>query len=220
MDELLEGLKVAAANGCGHSDTILESPLRLAFLNSAGSVARYLMTNTTVLVKSIEPFLAWEPRSQELLQMLIDKGWSINKHDKDIGDGPGGSLLHYVCADVSLVSWALDNGVRPNNSMPTDPYRCPPLLDTVARRGSEASFKLLASKGARRGFRILHSAVDAAFDSSEPRLEMVEYLVDNLNLDVNALDAPLPNRCPTLLYSKMVWQRQREHRSLLVGMRC
>jgi len=52
------------------------------------------------------------------------------------------------------------------------------------------SLELLASKGARRGFRTLHSAVDAAFDGSELRLEMVRYLIDDLNLDVNALDAP------------------------------
>lgn len=74
--------------------------------------------------------------------------------------------------------------------MPTDPYRCPPLLDTVARKGSVASFKLLESRGARRGFRTLHSAVDVAFDGNEPQLDMVKYLVDGLNLDVNALDAP------------------------------
>lgn len=139
--------------------------------------------------------------------MLIDKGWDINKHDKDVGDGPGESLLHYVCADVTLVSWALENGARPDDSMPTNSYRCPPLLDTVARRGSVASFKLLASKGARRGFRTLHSAVDAAFDGSESRLEMVRYLVDDLNLDVNALDAPeeLPNHWGTPLCYAARW---------------
>lgn len=48
VDELLEGLNVAADKGCGHDVTILESPLRLAFLNSAISVARYLMTNSDV----------------------------------------------------------------------------------------------------------------------------------------------------------------------------
>lgn len=185
----------------------LEQPLRLAFLNSAVSVARYLMTNTSVSVKSIGPSLAWEPRSRELLQLLIDEGWDMNKHDTDIGDGHGKSLLHCVCGDEALVSWALENGARPDDPMLTDPYRCPPLLDTVARRGSVVSFKLLESKGARRGFRTLHSAVDTAFDGSELRLEMVRYLVDDLNLDVNALDAPeeLPNHRGTPLCCAARW---------------
>ncbi|KAG9604469.1 hypothetical protein KCU77_g1522, partial [Aureobasidium melanogenum] len=207
VDELLEGLNASAAKGCGHDATILERPLRLAFLNSAVSVARYLMTNTSVSVNSIGPSLAWKLVSWELLQILIDKGWDINKHDTDMGDGHGESLLHYVCEDETPVSWALENGARPDDPMPTDPYECRPLLDTIARKGSVASFKLPTSEGARRGFRTLHSAVDAAFDGTELRLEMIRYLVDDVTLDVIALDAPgeLPNYWGTPLCYAARW---------------
>ncbi|KEQ60579.1 uncharacterized protein M437DRAFT_68116 [Aureobasidium melanogenum CBS 110374] len=100
-----------------------------------------------------------------------------------------------------LVSWALENGARPDDPMLTDPYRCPPLLDTVARRGSVVSFKLPQSKGARRGLRTLHSAVDTAFDVSESRIEMVRNLVDDLNLIVNALDGPEESQTAGVLHS-------------------
>lgn len=54
------------------------------------------MANTSVSVKSMEPSLAWEPRSRELLQTLVEKGWDMNKYDTDMGDKYGESLLHHV----------------------------------------------------------------------------------------------------------------------------
>ncbi len=84
----------------------------------------------------------------------------------------------------------------------------PPLLEDAASKDTVATFELLRSKGAAMGWRVLHKAVASAVsrETREPTREklplsdgeltpedplaMVRHLVDNLKLDVNALDCP------------------------------
>jgi hypothetical protein len=94
--------------------------------------------------------------------------------------------------------------------------RPPMLLDTCARFGSVETFKLIHSRGAKLGRRTLHLTVHGAADmgvdpnrpgseqtykwdtenrkAGEPskwmsdRAEMLRYLVDELHVDVNAMD--------------------------------
>ncbi len=109
-------------------------------------------------------------------------------------------LLQLVCDDEPLARWCLDHGASVHDEHP-DPYRSPPLLEVAASVGSVATFNLLRSRGAQLGRRTLHCAVrGAARSRDEPeqrlaRMAMVKYLVDEVGLDVNALDTDsrMPN---------------------------
>ena len=88
--------------------------------------------------------------------------------------------------------WCLDHGASVEDEHP-DPYRCPPLLELVAARNTVEVFKLLQSLRAQLGPRTLHYAASAAaFHHDDEyqaiRMAMVKYLVDELGLDVNAMD--------------------------------
>lgn len=89
--------------------------------------------------------------------------------------------------------WCLDHGAIAEDQQP-DPYKNIPLLEMVAGRNTVDIFRLLRSRGAQLGPRTLHRAVGAAAGSSDDnerlpvRMAMVKYLVDELGLDVNAMD--------------------------------
>ncbi|KAJ9414375.1 hypothetical protein QL093DRAFT_2468103 [Fusarium oxysporum] len=90
-----------------------------------------------------------------------------------------------------------------------------PLLETCAVRGSVATFRFLQSKGALLGHRTLHRAAgEAASFGADPftyqevhdqavgddagarneRAEMLVFLVDEMKLDINAMDSTVPYR--------------------------
>ena len=87
-----------------------------------------------------------------------------------------------------------------------DPYKCPPLLEIVAGRGTVKTFSFLRSLGAQLGPRTSHEAARAAALNDDNkrlpiRTAMVQYLVDDLKLDINAMDTEgqLPNHWGTPL---------------------
>ena len=100
--------------------------------------------------------------------------------------------MNYLAESPSLIQWCLDHGAHvtypESDSAPT-----PPVLEIVAKRGTLDTFKLLREKGAPLGKRTLHRATEAAAYADTPekldqRLKMVRFLVEEVGLDVNAMD--------------------------------
>lgn len=147
-----------------------------------------------------------------ILQSLVSSGWDINQHDAGDCNVYSKKLLHYVCDDESLVSWALDHDYHPGACVPDHPSRCLPLLDTVALKGSVGTYELLASLGAPRDLRTLHMAVSSCTNSNNSRMAMVKFLVDELEFDVNGLDTPgcLPDNWDTPLCYAARWRSGHE----------
>ncbi|KAF2485057.1 hypothetical protein BDY17DRAFT_95911 [Neohortaea acidophila] len=114
--------------------------------------------------------------------------------------------------------------VYPRGQPPIDPNfitvelrNCPPLLERAAAYSTVATFDLLRSHGAPMGWRALHLAVqeathpwltgrpdstrelmsdrehDKAYTYAE-RMAMVRHLVEDVGLDVNALDQPVTQK--------------------------
>ncbi|THX69988.1 hypothetical protein D6D04_10080 [Aureobasidium pullulans] len=189
----------------------LEESFLTAIVQESRSVVRHLLVHTEA-VRVIQPkHLSVNP-SRWVLESLISRGWDINQHDADNGIGYGRKLLHHVCDDESLVPWALDHGYQPDACTLDHSCSCPPLLDTVALKGSVVTYKLLASLGLPRGSRTLHLAVDSCTNSSSLRMAMVKFLVNELELDVNGLDTlgPLPDHWGSALCYAARWKSGHE----------
>jgi hypothetical protein len=207
VEELRKGLEMARAKGQPYYTASLEESFLTAVSQGSQLVVRYLLIHTGA-VCVIEPRHVSVNPPRWVLQSLVSSGWDINQHDA----GDGKKLLHYVCDDESLVSWALDHGYHPGACIPDHSSRCPPLLDTVALKGSVATYKLLASLGAPRGLRTLHMAVSSCTNSNSSRMAMVKFLVNELELDVNGLDTPgfLPDNWGTPLCYAARWRSGHE----------
>lgn len=180
--------------------------IRRAVWNGAADVVRFLLELDRSLVEALTPDRVAEARSSEVFQILLDHGWDIDAREPDQGNGWGRRLMQLVCHDETLVRWCLDHGASVTDDH-TDPYRCPPILETVAAVGTIDTFKLLRARGAQPGRRTLHRAVESAAAAGRdpprgpPRMAMVKYLVDEVGLDVNGLDTDekLPNHWGTPL---------------------
>ncbi len=181
-----------------HNDPTL---LTLALLRSVSaghiSLIRFLLKEKHVSASGLTPQSLSNQPTTELLQLLVDHGFDINKPEETRRPGRGGYLLQRVCHDEELVKWCLDHGANVND-MFTDPYSSPSLLQTVASLGTASIFKLLLSKGAPLEGRILHVAAGdvGSRPGTDPdgvrlkqRMEMVQYLIDEVGLDVNELDS-------------------------------
>ena len=111
-------------------------------------------------------------------------------HSSQVLDG--GYLIYYLADSYPLVQWCLSHGAHV--TYPDADPTTPPLLEVVAKRGSVETFKLLQEHGAPLGKRILHRAVERAAYADTPEklvqsMEMVRFLVEEVGLDVNGMDA-------------------------------
>lgn len=161
--------------------------------------------------------------SKETLEYLLAHGWDINKRQTSPNTGFGSTepFMWHVVRDHDMVVWCLDHGasvhVRDRGPDIKDViWSCPEILERAAAWASITTFELLRSKGAPLGWRPLHLAVETAtfghddeaegekggekkeawIDHAE-RMAMVRHLLDEVKLDVNALDQPLGSRVPT-----------------------
>ncbi|PSS20716.1 hypothetical protein M430DRAFT_34902 [Amorphotheca resinae ATCC 22711] len=206
--EVSRALLAASSSGLQKYQQLLYLSLTRAVYRGQADVVRYLIEQKGAPLDSLFPLKVASSPSIELFQVLVDNGWDINRS----GAGRGKRLLQLVCHDESLVRWCLDHGASVDG-LHVDPYISPPLLETVASNGTVPIFTLLHSRGAQLGPRTLHCAVASASSSSleclPTRMAMVEYLVDNLGLDVNALDTDgqLPNHWGTPLCYAAKYQR-------------
>ena len=212
--EVSRGIQAASLNEHHKDSELLSWSLSRAVYHGQPDVVQYLLEQEGASLDSLSPIIVAASPSIPLFQILVDHGWDINQSQPDRGAGPGKCLLQLVCDDESLVRWCLDHGALVQDRH-TDPYRCPPLLEIVAGVGTVSTFSLLHSRAAQLGPRTLHRAVGSAAASSDDserliiRMAMVKYLVDDLGLDVNALDteSQVPNHWGTpLCYAARVYR--------------
>lgn len=185
-------------------DAFLAAALSALIPANALPMLNHLVDNYGVHLRNLQAATAASTpfASTKTLEFLLAHGWDINNWRA--GGASYTAFLWYVVADEALVRWSLEHGARVKN---VHVYNRP-LLESVARRGSLATFKMLRAKGAPLPTRALHLAVEAAAvghngaddkekDSAEQRrsraayedrMALVRYLVDELRLDVNALD--------------------------------
>lgn len=190
LTEVLRGIRAASTNDPQKDQELLSWSVRRAVWVGNTEILRYLLEHESAQPDPLPPIMVSVSPSIPLLELLFDHGWDINQRDN--GAGGGQTLLQLVCGDESLVHWCLDHGASVEDKHP-DPYKCPPLLELVATRNTVDVFKLLRSLGAQLGPRTLHRAASAAAHHSDDehqaiRMAMVKYLVDELGLDVNAMD--------------------------------
>jgi len=194
-----QGLELAAEHG-SKSSSMLSSALRSAVRAGNTAVARYLTEKEHVSVADLSPLTVSKNASPELLQLVIDHGFDINE-PADLHLTGGVHLLQRLCHNEVLVRWCLDHGARVDD-MVVDPYYSPPLLELVACLGTVSTFALLLAKGAKLEGRILHFAAGnvgcspgTGPEKVRTRMDMVRYLVDDVGLDVNAIDSEecMPN---------------------------
>jgi len=159
--------------------------------------------------------------SVDLLEVLTRFGYDPDAPGAQNTGEQGRRLIDYpeVLRSDAVVTWLVARGVsldRGQEDYAVVPMP-PPLLETAAQFSSRATFSLLREKGAKLGGRTLHLAVQFAaaikadpsvspttafpgFDPSKKwasdrkrMSEMLPYLVDELRLDVNAMDIEREN---------------------------
>ncbi|TVY60297.1 hypothetical protein Focb16_v003604 [Fusarium oxysporum f. sp. cubense] len=181
-------------------------------------LVRYLLKCERAPVASLSPLAVAANSSIPLLELLVAHGWDLNKAEVDRSLKRGDKLIDLVCDDHQLVCWLVEHGARVMDGE-VDLYEIfpqpAPLLETCAVRGSVATFRFLQSKGALLGHRTLHRAAgEAASFGADPftyqevhdqavgddagarneRAEMLVFLVDEMKLDINAMDSTVPYR--------------------------
>lgn len=156
------------------------------------TILEHLISHHHAPISTLSPRQIAAHPSVPLFNLLLTNNWDINQHDPSPTGTPGPTLLHHICANESLVRYLLAHNASTTDPH-TDPYSNPPLVETVAATGTVSSLKLFINHGAQLSRRTLHRAVGAVAgnkrDDLRARMAMVEYLVDELELDVNALDA-------------------------------
>ncbi|KAG5802931.1 hypothetical protein H9Q74_011253 [Fusarium xylarioides] len=220
LSQLVAALEVIKADQrilCSFQD-LLPSILERCVRHGSIDLVRYLLESERVPVESLSPLAVAANSSIPLLELLVAHGWDLNKAEADRSLQRGDKLIDLVCDDHQLVCWLVEHGARVTDGE-VDLYeifpRPAPLLETCAVRGSVATFRFLQSKGALLGHRTLHRAAGEAasfgadpftyqkvYDekigdntgSSKERAEMLVFLVDEMKMDINAMDSTVPYR--------------------------
>lgn len=199
ISTVAQGLQATRATDPGIDiPALLSSALSTAIDAGHVAVVRYLLEKEHASAKGLNPLTVARNASIELLQLLVDHDFDLNKPAIRVpGPGRGGYLLQRLCHDEALVRWCVERGAKVDG-MVVEPYTNPPLLQSVASLGTVEIFKYLREKGAKIEGRILHVAVGnvgsntQSPDRLEKRMGMIKYLVDEVGLDVNELDSEEP----------------------------
>ncbi|KAF5601376.1 hypothetical protein FPANT_1747 [Fusarium pseudoanthophilum] len=196
----------------------LPSTLGRCVRHGSIDLVRYLLESERAPAESLSPLTVAANSSIPLLELLVAHGWDLNKAEVDRSLKRGNKLIDLVCDDHQLVCWLVEHGARVTDGE-AEPFEIFPqpalLLETCAVRGSVATFRFLQSKGALLGHRTLHrAAAEAASFGVDPftcqevhdemageeartrkeRAEMLVFLVDEMKLDINAMDSSVPYR--------------------------
>lgn len=108
----------------------------------------------------------------EIVQLLLDNGWDINRRRRNSLIADAQPLLWFIVNDGDFVAWALNHGALvvpndfdafgPSDRLSSDFYNCRPLLEQAAAHATVATFELLRARGAPLGPCCLHKAVQSA----------------------------------------------------------
>ncbi|OTA98040.1 hypothetical protein M426DRAFT_326297 [Hypoxylon sp. CI-4A] len=177
----------------------------------------YMLEHENVSVVAVKPVLLFQWASKPLIESLLAHGWDINTQDSPAFNG--NRLINYLIkaryGKEDLPRWLVEEkgatiDDTESDSSDGDSARRPPLLETCAAFGTVSTFKFIEQKGAHASQRMLHVAVEiAASNGADPDkdtstddvhtnaksriAEMLRYLVDERQLDVNAMDIDVPH---------------------------
>ncbi|KAM5344290.1 hypothetical protein ACJ41O_012827 [Fusarium nematophilum] len=199
-------------------ETFLSSALSSAVQDGKLDLVRYLLEQESAPMTLLSPILVWGSFSIPLLELLMAHGWDINRSAERGANSRCRRLVDMACHDQKIMTWLVDHGARvdggeDNYEVFPEPA---PLLETCASSGSVSTFKFLQARGARLGRRTLHRAAGGAAalgvdpnnleglvceksDSTDDKAsslakhkkergEMLRFLIEELNLDINAMD--------------------------------
>lgn len=199
-------------------EKFLASALSSCVQDGKIDLATHLLEQESAPMTFLSPPIIWTKFSIPLLELLIAHGWDINRSAEPGARTRCQRLIDLACGDEDLVRWLVDHGAivdggEDEYELYPEP---PPLLETCAVRGSVSTFRFLQARGARLSKRTLHRAAEeAAAARADPsskddsaavqpdpiddakaalarrkqeRAEMLRFLVDDLKLDINAMD--------------------------------
>lgn len=207
LEDVRHGLRLAEQKTPADYPRMLSLAVSSSMRNEAPDITLYLITEENAPLSTVTSSMLASCRSLPLWSALIERGWDINQRSRHGMNrlGQRQTLLEFICHHDDLVHWCLDHGAtvddpnihdeHPDPDLEEDPSLFdviyPPVLEEVAWKGSISTFKLLREKyGARIGRRTLHFAAErAATLKDASSMDMLRYLVDEVGLDVNQMDA-------------------------------
>ncbi|RMJ18531.1 hypothetical protein CDV36_001821 [Fusarium kuroshium] len=222
IPQLVEALQIAQSTPPRNSsyEKFLTSALSACVENGKLDMVKYLLEQESAPLTSLSPTKVWSKFSIPLVELLIAHGWDINQQAPRGPTDRCRRLVDLACHDQDIITWLVDHGARVDGGeYEYEIFPQPaPLLETCALQGSVSTFKYLQERGARLGRRTLHLAAGAAAalgvdpnvkDSSildtagsteskeaerkKAKLEMLRFLVEDVKLDVNAMDTDIPH---------------------------
>ncbi|KAM0426515.1 hypothetical protein ACHAPT_008207 [Fusarium lateritium] len=222
ISQLAEALKIAKSTPPRNSsyEQFLSSALSACVQDGKLDLVKYLLEHEPAPLTSLSPTKVWPKFSIPLVELLIAHGWDINQQAPRGPTDRCRRLVDLACRDQVIIEWLVDHGARVDGGeYEYEIFPQPaPLLETCALQGSVSTFKYLQVRGARLGRRTLHLAAGAAAalgvdpkvehdgstDGAESmenkeaqrknaKLEMLRFLVDQVKLDVNAMDTDVPH---------------------------
>ncbi|KAI1159206.1 hypothetical protein F5B18DRAFT_637765 [Nemania serpens] len=169
----------------------------------------YMLDNEGAPVTTVTPNPIFEWATKQLIDALIMRGWDVNTMDSVAIQRS--SLIDYFIrkryGKEDLARWLIEEkGVavsdvqfNPRENAMSYP---PSLLEICAAIGTLPMLRFLEEKGASPSPRMLHVAVEAAAAkgadpnnaSPDDSVQMLRYLVDECQMDVNASDIDVPPR--------------------------
>ncbi|MCJ1374400.1 hypothetical protein MMC20_005632 [Loxospora ochrophaea] len=220
ISSLRQGFELLTLNPKGLTPFRLDKILAFAIKQARPGMVRYLLDETDATVNGIHLLTVsaaardWATKQEKgrsvegVLDVLVERGWDVNKKEENNSSLEGQYLLWEICQSEDLVRWCLDHGALPAHP-DDDPFKTPPLLEVVAANGSISTFRLLTENGAQLGQRTLHRAVESAAcmdpEKRARRMEMVQFLVEERGLDVDARDYPGGQQWPARWGSPMAY---------------
>ncbi|RSM01598.1 hypothetical protein CEP52_008503 [Fusarium oligoseptatum] len=206
IPQLAEALQIAQSNPPRNSsyEKFLATALSDCVENGKLDLVKYLLEQESAPLTSLSPTKVWSKFSIPLVELLITHGWDINQQAPRGPTDRCRRLVDLACHDQDIIAWLVDHGARVDGGeYEYEIFPQPaPLLETCALQGSVSTFKYLQEQGARLGRRTLHLATGAAAalgvdpneaERKKARLEMLRFLVEEVKLDVNAMDTDVPH---------------------------
>lgn len=222
ISELMSALGASRSSASPEArDELLNEALRSSVFEGSVPRTAHLLDVEKASTQHLRHSAVASNPSVDLLETLTRFGYDPDTPGLQNTGEQGRRLIDYaaVLRNDTVVRWLVDRGVSLDHGQ--DDYAVvpmpAPLLDTAAQWSSLSTFRLLLEKGAKLGRRTLHLAVlFAAAIKADPSVspttdfrgfspsekwgtdrkrmsEMLPYLVDELHLDVNAMDIDREN---------------------------
>lgn len=207
----------AVSSPSAYSD-FLDTALSTVVSRGSAPLTRYLLSQGNAAVSNVSALAAASSPSVELFEALLENGWDVNHQDPSDTVHRARRLIDYVLDNEELIRWLVNHGARVDCEVEVEVKEDPeslqewpqPILESCALIGSLSTLKFLLVNGAKISRRTLHRAAEAGArvgadptnkhpDSEggcvrrrQEKALILQYLVDELNFDVNQMDTDVP----------------------------